>query len=77
VIAYSYSRFADAQHKAKTISRKWPGSNAAVYSPNGSGRPPFLVALGGVMTRDQAVRVLKIARGKGLPRDTYIRNYSR
>jgi eukaryotic-like serine/threonine-protein kinase len=77
VVAYAYSRYADAQRKAKTVSRRWPGSKAAVFSPNGSIRPPHLVALGGVMTRDQAVRLLKTARGKGLPRDTYIRSYPR
>jgi hypothetical protein len=77
VVAYSYSRYADAQRKAKTVSRRWPGSKAAVFSPNGSNRPPHLVALGGVMTRDQALRLLKAARGKGLPRDAYIRSYPR
>ena len=29
------------------------------------------------MTRDEAVRLLKMARGKGMPRDTYIQNYDR
>lgn len=77
VVAYTYFRYADAQLKAKTINRRWPAGKAAVFSPNGSNRPPYLVALGGVMTRDQAVHLLKIARGKGLPRDTYIRNYLR
>jgi hypothetical protein len=77
VIAFSYSRYADAQRKAKTVNRRWPSSKAAVFSPNGLSRPPHLVALGGIMTRDQAVRLLKVARGKGLPRDTYIQNYSR
>jgi len=77
VVAYSYSRYADAQRTAKTINRRWPGGRATVFSPNGSTRPPHLVALGGLMTRDQAVRLLKIARGKGLPRNTYIQNYSR
>jgi eukaryotic-like serine/threonine-protein kinase len=77
VVAYSYSRYADAQRKVKIISRRWPESKASVFSPNGSSRPPHLVALGGLMTRDQAVRFLKTARGKGVPRDTYIRNYPR
>ena len=77
VVAYTYPRYADALRKAKTISLRWPESRAYVFSPNGSSRPPHFVALGGVMTRDQAVRLLKTARGKGLPRDTYIRNYSR
>jgi eukaryotic-like serine/threonine-protein kinase len=77
VVAYTYSRYPDAQRKAKTINHRWPGAKAAVFSPYGSSRPPHIVALGGLMTRDQAVRLLKIARGKGLPRDIYIQNYPR
>ena len=75
MVAYTYSRYPDAQRKAQTINRRWPGAKAVVFSPYGSNRPPHLVALGGLMTRDQAVRLLKIARGKGLPRDVYIQNY--
>jgi eukaryotic-like serine/threonine-protein kinase len=77
VIAYSYSRYADAQRQAKAIDRRWPAAKATVFSPNGSSRPPHYVAVGGLMNRDQAVRLLKIARGKGLPRDLYIQNYPR
>ena len=77
VIAYTYSRYADAQRKAQAINRRWPAAKAAVFSPNGSSRLPHYVALGGLMNRDEAVRLLKIARGKGLPRDTYIQNYPR
>jgi hypothetical protein len=32
--------------------------------------------VGGWLNRDDAVRLLKIARGKGLPRDIYIQNYT-
>jgi hypothetical protein len=77
VIVYTYAGAAAAEKKAQSIHAKWPGVEAEVFAPNGSGRPPYLVALGGRMTRDEAVRLLKIARGKGMPRDTYIQNYSR
>ena len=77
VIAYTYSRYTDAQRKAQAINRRWPAGKAAVFSPNGSSRLPHYVALGGLMNRDEAVRLLKVARGKGLPRDTYIQNYPR
>ena len=77
VIAYTYSRHADAERKAKAINGRWPAGKASVFSPHGASRPPHYVALGGLMNRDQAVRQLKIARGKGLPRDTYIQNYPR
>lgn len=77
VVAGTYSRYEDAERRAQTINQRWPESNAAVFAPNDGNRPPYLVTLGPVMNRDQAVRLLKIGRGKGLPRDTYIQNYPR
>jgi hypothetical protein len=76
VIAFTYNSRQSAQHRVDGINRKWPGARAEVFTPI-AGRSPFLVALGGHMNRDEAVRLLKMARGKGLPRDTYIQNYSR
>ena len=76
VIAYTYSTRQAAQHRVNLIAQKWPDANAEVFEPN-SGRSPYLVALGGRMNRDDALRMLKIGRGKGLPRDTYIQNYDR
>lgn len=76
VIAYTYSSHQMAQRRVDQVNQKWPDANAEVFTPN-SGRSPYLVALGGRMNRDAAVRLLKIARGKGLPRDIYIQNYSR
>jgi hypothetical protein len=35
------------------------------------------VALGGRMTLAQAERLQKEARSKGLPRDTFVRNFSK
>jgi eukaryotic-like serine/threonine-protein kinase len=77
VIVYTYSNYQAASHKAAAITEKWPGALAEVFRPKSAGRSPYLVALGGWMTRDDAVRLLKIARGKGMPRDTYIQNYTR
>ncbi|PWU04202.1 MAG: hypothetical protein C5B51_17290 [Terriglobia bacterium] len=76
VIAYTYRGLPLAEKKVRSIEAKWPEARAEVFVPNGANRPPFLVALGGRMTRDEAVRWLKTARGKGMPRDTYIQNYS-
>jgi hypothetical protein len=77
VIVYTYVGASAAEKKAQSIHARWPAVEAEVFAPNGSGRPPYLVALGGRMTRDEAVRLLKIARGKGMPRDIYIQNYAR
>lgn len=76
VITYTYSSHQMAQRRVDQINQKWPDASAEVFTPN-SGRSPYLVALGGRLNRDAAVRLLKIARGKGLPRDIYIQNYSR
>jgi hypothetical protein len=75
VIAYTYSNHPAAERRAAAIIEKWPGAQAEVFQPKS--HSPYLITLGGWMTRDDAVRLLKIARGKGLPRDTYIQNYTR
>lgn len=74
VIAYTYNARGPAEKKAATINRKWPEAKADVFSPGGSSR--YLVSLGGRMTREEAVRLQHKARAKGLPRDTFARNYT-
>jgi hypothetical protein len=56
------------------INRKWPQLKAEQFSPNGSG-PPYFVALGGRMTRGEAVRLQQQAISSGLPPDTFVRNF--
>jgi hypothetical protein len=75
VIAFTYSSRESAEKKVQQLNQKYPGLRAAVFSPR-SRRGYYLVSLGGRMTRDDAVRVQRNARGKGLPRDTYVQNYS-
>ena len=75
VVAFTYRSEAKAAQRAVAINKKWPDAKAEVFTPT-PGRSPYLVAIGGRMNRDEAVTFLKIARGKGLPRDTYIQNYS-
>lgn len=72
VIAYTYNREKDAQKKQSTLSRKRPGLQAEVFTPNG--RAPYLVTVGGWMSQDEAFALAKRARGEGLPRDTYATN---
>jgi len=76
VIAYTYNAWRDAEKKALAINRKWPGLNAEVFAPKGVHTPPYLVALGGRMDRLEAARVLQKARSRGLPRDTFMLNFS-
>jgi hypothetical protein len=74
VIAYTFNGLGAAEKKAQTLNRKFPQFKAEVFAPR---RPhgPYLVALNGPMTREDALRVQRAARSKGLPRDTFVRNY--
>ena len=76
VIAYTYAGFRDADGKARRINEKWPAFRAEVLAPNGLDRGPYLVALGGPMTRPEAERLWQAARSSGLPRDTFVRNFT-
>jgi hypothetical protein len=76
VIAYTYAGHSAAEKKARHINEKWPALQAEVFAPQGRNRGPYLVALGGRMTRADAVRLQKTALARGLPRDTFVRNYS-
>ena len=75
VIAFTYRVREPAAAKAKQLNQHHPGLNAAVFSPKGR-KGYYLVSLGGRMTHDDAVRLQRSARGKGLPRDLYVQNYS-
>jgi hypothetical protein len=75
VIAFTYSTRADATRKVQQLNQRHPGLNATVFSPAAK-RGYYLVALGGRMTHEQAVRLQRNARDKGLPRDLYVQNYS-
>jgi hypothetical protein len=73
VVAFTYNRADQAQKKADMIGKKHGDLRPAVFSP--TGRAPYLVIVGGVMTRDQAFAFAQRARKLGLPRDTYAQNY--
>lgn len=75
VIVYTYHTARPAEKKAHTINRRFPHFKAEVFTVQPR-RGPYLVALGGRMTHDEAVSLQRAARSKGLPRDTFIRNYS-
>jgi len=74
VVAYTYNRRDQAEHKANTINRLKPGFDATVFAPRGN-QAPFFVALGGRMSRAEAAALQRKARAGGLPRDTFVRNF--
>jgi eukaryotic-like serine/threonine-protein kinase len=76
VIAFTYRTREAAEKKVQQLNEYHPGLNAAVFLPKDKGGY-YLVSLGGRMTREQAERVQRNAKGKGLPRDLYVQNYSR
>jgi len=75
VIAFTFRAREMAAKKAKQLNEKWPDLGAAVFAPKGH-REYYLVALGDWMTREEAERVQRKVRRQGLPRDTYIQNYT-
>jgi hypothetical protein len=73
VIAYTYNHEDQAKEKVGEIAGKHPELRPEVFTP--TGRAPYLVAVGGAMSRDEALAFVRRARGEGLPRDMYAQNY--
>jgi eukaryotic-like serine/threonine-protein kinase len=74
VVAYTFNHEEQAKQKADSLSKRDPSLNPEVFTPNG--RAPYLVTVGGPMTREQADAFKKKARSAGLPRDLYSQNYA-
>jgi eukaryotic-like serine/threonine-protein kinase len=74
VIAYTYNHRSQAAHKVRTIARRHPQLNPTVFAPRGD-QGPFLVELGGPMSREKAAQLRATALRLRLARDTFIRNY--
>jgi eukaryotic-like serine/threonine-protein kinase len=74
VVAYTYNRESQAQQKVATIAQKHSELRPEVFTPNGSA--PYLVTVGGVMSRDEAFALARKVRGEGFPRDSYAQNYT-
>jgi eukaryotic-like serine/threonine-protein kinase len=73
VIAYTYMHEAQAQHKAQVIRQRFPQLTPGVFALHGTA--PYLVTLGGVMSKADALALRDKAVQMGLPRDTYAQNY--
>lgn len=72
VIAYTYIRREDAERKAAELAKQYPDLRPTAFSPR-AGR--WLVSLGGVMSRTDAIALRARALSLGFPGDTYARNY--
>jgi hypothetical protein len=75
VIALTYRNRDAAAKKVQQLNQQHPGVNASVFSPRDR-KGYYLVSIGGRMTHEEAVRLQRSARGKGLPRDLYVQNYT-
>jgi hypothetical protein len=75
VIAFTYRTRDAAAKKVQQVNQHHPGLNATVFSPKDK-RGYYLVSLGGRMTREEAIRLQRSARGKGFPGDLYVQNYA-
>jgi hypothetical protein len=73
VVAFTYNHESQAQQKAAAIAQKHSELRPEVFTPNG--RAPYLVTVGGAMSRDEAFALARKARSEGLPRDMYAQNY--
>jgi eukaryotic-like serine/threonine-protein kinase len=74
VIAYTYNRQDQAQHKADVVAQAHPDLHPEVFTP--TGHAPYLVAIGGALSRDAALALAQKVRSQGLAHDTYAQNYS-
>lgn len=73
VVAFTYNREDQAQHKVEAITQQHPDLQPEVFAPKGGS--PYLVALGGWMSSTEAAALRDRARSEGLPRDTYTQNF--
>jgi eukaryotic-like serine/threonine-protein kinase len=75
VVAFTYNREAQAQQKVESLRAVHPDLRPEVFTP--SGRAPFLVVVGGTMSKDEAFAFVRKGRAEGLPHDSYAQNYRR
>jgi len=73
VIAFTYNQQNQAQAKADRLAQRNPSLHFEVFSPRG--RAPYLVAVNGFMSREQAMALRGQLRSHGFPRDIYAQNY--
>lgn len=75
VVAFTYRTREAASKKVSQLNQHHPDLHATVFAPREK-RGYYLVTLGGRMTHEDALHLQRTAKGKGLPRDLYVQNYS-
>jgi eukaryotic-like serine/threonine-protein kinase len=73
VIAFTYGQEEMARQKAAAIAQEHPDLSPTVFTPNG--HSPYLVTLGGQMSKQDAFAFSGKAKREGMPKDTYAQNY--
>ena len=73
VIAFTYNHEDQAREKAAALAKAHSSLRFNVFTP--TGRAPYLVTVGGAMSREQAFALSGKAKREGLPRDVYAQNY--
>ena len=73
MVAFTYNREDQAQQKVASIAQSNPDLSPSVFTPNG--HAPFLVTLGGQMSKQEAFAFSGKAKREGMPPDTYAQNY--
>jgi hypothetical protein len=75
VIAFAFRTRAAAVRKVEQINQRHPRLEAAVFAPREK-QGIYLVALGGRMSHEEALRMEKKARDEYVSRDVYVQHYS-
>jgi hypothetical protein len=73
VVSFTYDREDRARQKVTEIAQSHPDLSPSVFTPNG--HAPFLVTLGGPMSKQEAFAFSGKAKREGMPSDTYAQNY--
>ena len=73
VVAFTYNHEEQARDKVAALAKAHPDLRFGVFAP--AGHSPYLVTIGGSMSREEAFALSGKAKREGLPRDVYAQNY--
>jgi eukaryotic-like serine/threonine-protein kinase len=74
VVAFTYNHEDQAQRKVAWVAQRHPDLRPELFTPNG--HAPYLVVVGGTMSRDEAFALVRKGQSEGaLPHDAYAQNY--